>query len=213
MSLNEWPVQFRTVLSELMARRNYTALHMLEDISGMSGAQTYLAAPQTQHGAGNILILKLGSKAILDRDRAGLENAKDHFLNANLDLQEIIEVEGTSCLPMQLAGASAGEGTKGAQSFATYYSDSQDPEEVVQVIDKLFRGILRRDKLDVKHQHGNVFRLYKFENTAVMSRELTRIGDTLPTFTYWWEKACEVHEGEFSEISARRSALQECDCQ
>jgi 2-polyprenyl-3-methyl-5-hydroxy-6-metoxy-1,4-benzoquinol methylase len=189
MLLNEWPMQFRPVLSELMVQRKYTALHMLEDISGASGAHTYLAAPQTHHGAANVLILKLGNKAILDRDCTGLEKAKEHFLNANLDLQKVIEFEGTSCLIMQLAGTGAGEGTKGTQSFSKYYAHSQDPEEIVQVIEKLFRGVLRRDKLDVKHQQVNVFDLYKFENAAMMSRELSRIGDTPPTFTYWWEKA------------------------
>ncbi len=194
--LDKWPEEFRPVLEQLAKNLDYNAIFPLRELSGASGARTYLAAPESYCGRPNLLILKLGAKAILKPDLEGLKTGKKFFKHANYAITNMVEVGKVCCIPMLVAGE--GEG----KTFEEFYTEKENSGFIADVVNKLFREVLRRKDLTLTPTNKNVFRLHEFDDSVAMVRELRKVGADFPTLVDWWEKAGKKYtKGSFECLS------------
>jgi SAM-dependent methyltransferase len=180
--IDGWPPKFQPILQLLAKNFKYDAVWLKRELSGASGAKTYLAEPQGAAGRGTPFIVKLGEKIILDQDLAGLQFAKQYFHSANYSLEYGVELDGIRCIPMEIAGGNS------SLPFNEFYAQTNSPETVSDLIKQLFRKVLRRGKLSAQPTHENVFSLYRFDDIEAMSRQLRKVDNALPTFASWWER-------------------------
>jgi hypothetical protein len=77
MPIKKFHEDYQPVLQKLAKERNYYQIRLGKELSGYSGAHTYLVYPETSLGCANPLVLKVGKKSILEKDFRGLELAKN----------------------------------------------------------------------------------------------------------------------------------------
>lgn len=191
--LDEWPEKFRLCMKKLAENLSYTAILKRDELSGASGARTFLAAPESIYGRPNPCIVKFGPDNVLKQDVEGAEIAKTHFAEAHYRIEDVKD-NNVRCIAMLVAGGSGGK------TFEDYYTETDDPQKIVNVVNTLFLSVLRRAELNLKPAQENVFGLYKFHNPDVMKCELRRVGDDIPTFVFWWEKAREKYSSSSYQL-------------
>jgi SAM-dependent methyltransferase len=186
--MKEWGEHEAIVEKLVQECPSFTSILKVKDLSGRSGAQTFLVQPQSVDGTPLAAILKIGPAAIIKKDLDGLERIKHLVRYANYKLADVMECDVRAVL-LQLAGG------QNCRSFEEYYLDSgTTPDSLSKCVARLFDGILRVDTRNLQRR-TNPFAQYTFHAPDRQSRALRDLGDRLPTSIRWWERASSKSHG------------------
>src|SRR3954451_13265501 len=101
--MNDWG-PYQTLVDQMVATCKFRSLTKLKDLSGRSGAQTFLVQPRWDKGRLDPAILKLGTDAVIQKDVEGLDQARFLYPGANYLLQEA-RGDGCRALLLRFAGS------------------------------------------------------------------------------------------------------------
>lgn len=177
----QWPAKFAGVRAALLERLDYTGLDIIRDMSGASGAATYLCMPESRLGRPNPVVIKVGATTDLARDIDGLRQARTMFRDAGRILDTHVEHGDMIALPLSLVG-------EDAVPFAEWYATAS-PEDAVAAVDDLFRNVLRLEHLALNPTNRSVFRCHTIDDSAVVQRRLSTLGSEGAQLWLWWEQA------------------------
>lgn len=177
----EYGKRYNPVLQELASRLKVEAIRLERELSGASGAHTFLASSEHRHGRTLPLVLKLGKAEVLESEIAGLRIAEQFFDGASYALEKKIERDGVVCIPMLLVGSDG-------ETLRDWYADAS-AQQVEQVVRSLFDDVLRIVDRNVLRVNDNAFRLYEFDDESALERALRAIVDPIPTLVGWWRNA------------------------
>lgn len=177
----EWPPEFASIHAALLENLGYTSLDIVRDISGLSGAATYLCSPESRLGRPNPVVVKVGPAADLARDIDGLRQARIMFRDAGRMLDTYVEHRDMIALPLSLIG-------EDAMPFTEWYKTASS-EEAVAAVDDLFCNVLRIGHLAVNPTNRSVFRCHTINETTVVQRRLSALGPEGAQLWLWWEQA------------------------
>ena len=119
------------------------------------------------------------------------ERLQNFFKGANNHIGPPVEYGDIMCLPMELVGG------EDAKTFSEYYSDEENPAHLENVIQKLFKQVLRRPELAPLPCNRNVFRVYRFDDPTKLEHNLQDISEKYssekgdhcyPPLTFWWDR-------------------------
>jgi len=190
----DWPPEFADIRAVLLEHLGYTSLNIIRDMSGRSGAATYLCNPESRLGRPNAVVVKVGKATDLARDIDGLRHARTMFRDAGGMLDTHVEYGDMIALPLSLVG-------KDAVSFQKWYA-SASPEDAVAAVDDLFRNVLRLEHLALNPTNRSVFRCHTIDDPAAVQRRLSALGSEGAQLWLWWEQAFT----RVSSVSATRLA-------
>jgi Phosphotransferase enzyme family len=189
-----WPEGERAIAMELAKRLGHTALIPVRELSGVSGARTYLCLPEGSHGRPNAIVVKIGAESLLELDLAGLRLAAAYFRDADLALEASTTAGGLTAIPLRLVSSDA-------ITFEDLYRGDSSPDRVISLIDELFDDVLRLPDLTVQLTSTNAFALYSIIDEPRLARELHDVGDGVPGLIDWWSRArATVQSGSYSRL-------------
>lgn len=190
----EWPAKFADIHTALLEHLGYSSLDIIRDMSGLSGAATYLCRPESRLGRPNPVVVKVGSAADLAKDIDGLRQARTMFRDAGKMLDTHVKRGGMIALPLSLVG-------EDAVPFAEWYVTAR-PEDAVAAVDDLFRNVLRLEHLALNLTNRSVFRCHTIDDPAAVQRMLSALGSAGAQLWLWWDQAFT----RVSSVSATRLA-------
>jgi SAM-dependent methyltransferase len=192
--LSHWDEKHRPIVTEIAEQCGFTRIRVIEEVSGASGARTFIVQPTGTLGLPKISVLKIGPKEVVNKDAEGLRMAKSYYEHANYTLFDSLGGDLRALL-MDLAG---GEGGTTFERF--YLSRATGPDDVRTVINDLFKNTLRTGCLN-RREERNPFALYRFHEPERHSRALRALGDGLPTLVRWWQHAERISHREPTHTS------------
>ncbi|MFA1539965.1 methyltransferase domain-containing protein [Actinomadura monticuli] len=177
----EWPPKYAGIHAALLDRFNFTSLAIVRDMSGASGAATYLCLPESSLGRPHQMVVKVGAAEDLSRDVDGLRLARTMYRNAGQMLDAQVEHRELIALPLSLTGTNA-------VPFAEWYTTAT-AAEAVTALDDLFHNVLRLDQLTLNLTNRSVFRCHTIDDPASVHRRLSALGIEGARLWAWWDQA------------------------
>jgi len=180
--LSSWDEPHRALVADVARQCGFTQIRIIEDVSGESGARTFIVQPSSLAGPLRKAVLKIGPRLIVDEDAGGLQKAAQFYKHTPSKLADSISGDFRALL-LDLAGD--GEGT----TFESFYrAPNTSPEDVQRIVGDLFRQTLRSGSVNLRGE-WNPFAQYKFHEPERISQALRALGDGLPTLIRWWQRA------------------------
>src|SRR5579864_7039003 len=84
--LSHWEEEHRPLVTQIAEKCGFTRIRVIEEVSGASGARTFIVQPTGALGAPKISVLKIGPKEVVDKDAEGLSLAAAYYEHANYKL-------------------------------------------------------------------------------------------------------------------------------
>lgn len=150
-------------------------IRLLEDLTARGGSSTWLVVSAVRDEVP--FVIKVGPAAGLQRELEALDTARRHF--ENVCTVECTLVEGQRMgVVLSLAGGS------GAATFSRFFKKASK-EDLVGVLETLFRDTLRRASRDRIRPGRSVFELYR-ERMERLTPQLGRVCANSCNLGDWW---------------------------
>lgn len=174
----DWPMEFASTIAALSRGLDFTELKPICELSGKSGARTYLCLPESNIGRPAAVIAKVGREAVLDADLHGLRLAQSMFRDAGEMLNGYVRSDGIVAIPLKIV-------SDNVTHFDEWYL-SADPIKVSEVVSELFIDVLRLGELTLSAVNENAFAQYVIHNPKVFNQALSELGRSGQELFAWW---------------------------
>jgi SAM-dependent methyltransferase len=188
----EWPSGLADIGAELARRLGFSGLHIVRELSGASGARTFMCRPESAAGRPHSVIVKIGPAGVMAADLGGLLLARTMFRDAGAMLDSHLSAGGLVAIPLTLAGRSP-------VTLAEWYAAASSAD-AAQLVDEIFIDVLRVPQLTVSTVNHSAFACYTITDPAALRQRLAELGDEGKQLWRWWRQAAE----RSTAASARR---------